>query len=146
MSDQKQGRCHSNESKNPEVSCCAEAQVCETPETVEERLTHQPYVDIRETDSAVYLTVDMPGVDENHLDLTVDKNVLTIVGKTSTPDYEGYELAYGEYADGDYQRTFRLSDTLDVTKIDATINQGVLLVTLPKVEEVQPQKITVKAV
>lgn len=128
-----------------QMSCCAEGQVCEKPEAVEERLVHHPHIDLRESDAAVYLTADMPGVDENSLELTVDKNVLTLVGKTSTPDYPDYELAYGEYSEGDYQRSFRLSDTLDVSKIEATVKQGVLSVVIPKVEEEQPQKIQVKA-
>jgi HSP20 family protein len=93
-----------------------------------------PRVDIYETNDAVALIADMPGVDENSVDITLEKNVLTINGYVEPERPEGYSLAYAEYRVGDYQRSFNLSNEIDQENIEATMKDGVLHLHLPKAE------------
>lgn len=103
-----------------------------------------PRVDIYETDDAVVLLADMPGVTEESVDITLEKNILTIVGYVDSEGYEGYGLAYSEYTEGDYERTFALSDEVERSEIEASLSNGVLRLTLPKAEEMRTRKIAVK--
>ena len=93
-----------------------------------------PRVDIYETNDAVALIADMPGVDENSVDITLEKNVLTINGYVEPERPEGYSLAYAEYRVGDYQRSFNISNEIDQENIEATMKDGVLHLHLPKAE------------
>jgi HSP20 family protein len=104
-----------------------------------------PRADIFENDDDIYLVVDLPGVDENSIDITIEKNVLTLNGYTEAEDLEGYALNLNEYEIGDYQRSFRLSNTIEKDKIQATIKDGVLRLQLPKAGEAKTRKIAVNA-
>ncbi len=106
------------------------------------RLAFVPRTDIYETNEAIVLLTDMPGVNENSIDITLENDVLTINGYVHTAYPEGYELVYGEYRVGDYQRSFTLSDKIDRNKIEATVKDGVLRLYLPKAEP-STRKITV---
>ena len=103
-----------------------------------------PQADIIETEEDYQLTLDMPGVDENSIDITLEKNTLTINGYTNFQRPEGYSLAAAEYRIGDYERSFRLTDKIDQDKIDAAYHDGVLELVLPKAEEAKVRKIKVK--
>jgi len=103
-----------------------------------------PAIDIIETADELKLYADMPGVDQTTIDITVDKDVLTIRGNVDAIPMEGYELIHQEYESGDYQRTFRLSDSVDQDKISAGYKKGVLELILPKAEKAKPKKIEVK--
>lgn len=109
------------------------------------RRVYTPKVDIYETDDVVVLLTDMPGVSEEDVDITLEKNVLTISGYVGDVEREGYGLAYREYGEGNYERTFALSDEVDRNKIEASMKDGVLKLTLPKAEEMKTRKITVKS-
>jgi HSP20 family molecular chaperone IbpA len=102
-------------------------------------------VDIYEAKDAIMLVADMPGVDEKTVDITLDKNILTISGAVEPDAFEGYQLGYSEYGTGDYQRSFTVSDEIDGDRIAATVKDGVLRVTLPKAEKVRARKIIVRA-
>jgi len=104
-----------------------------------------PRVDICETKDAIVLLADMPGVDEKSIDITLEKNVLTLLGRVGPDTYEGYRAAYVEYDAGDYERAFTLSDEIDRDRIDASVRNGVLRLTLPKAEPVKLRKINVKS-
>jgi HSP20 family molecular chaperone IbpA len=104
-----------------------------------------PRADIYETDEAIMVLVDLPGVDENSLDITLEKNVLTINGYTEPPKMEGYQLGYHEYEVGDYTRSFHLSDEIDREGIEASMKNGVLHLRLPKAGPAKARKISVKA-
>jgi HSP20 family protein len=126
-----------------------EKQEVEAPEGVERtgmRRIFVPRVDIFEHDGDVTLLADMPGVNSDSVDITLEKNILTIRGMVNFERPEGYDLAYAEYAVGDYERTFALSDEVDRDKIDATVKNGVLRLLLPKAEAAKARKIAVKAV
>jgi len=114
-------------------------------ERTRDRLAFVPRADIYETDDAVFVVADMPGVDESSLDITLENNVLTIDGYVEPLPPEGYSLIYAEYREGDYVRSFRLSDETDRASIEATLKDGVLRLTLPKGKEARRRKIAVKA-
>lgn len=107
--------------------------------------TFVPRVDIYEAKDALFLIADMPGVDENSVDVELEKNILTIAGRVNIDETKEKSLVYSEYETGDYERTFTLSDEIDREKIHATVKDGVLHLELPKAEKVKPKKIAVKA-
>lgn len=104
-----------------------------------------PKVDIYETKEAIVLVADMPGVDEKSVDVVLDKNTLTISGTAEPLSFTDYSIGYAEYDTGDYQRAFTISDEVDKDKIEATVKNGVLRLTLYKAEKVKARKIAIKA-
>jgi len=100
-------------------------------------------VDIYETNDAMFIVADMPGVDQSAVDITLEKNVLTIKGTVEPETPQNYSLAYAEYEIGDYERSFTLSNEIDQDNIEAKVNNGVLQLRLPKAS-VTKKKITVK--
>ncbi|HOO41268.1 MAG TPA: Hsp20/alpha crystallin family protein [Syntrophales bacterium] len=114
-------------------------------ERTRNRKVYVPKVDIYETKEAIILIADMPGVDEQSVDVVLDKNVLTISGRAEPLSFKDYSIAYSEYDVGDYQRAFTISDEVDREKIEATVKNGVLRLTLHKAEQVKAKKIVIKA-
>jgi HSP20 family protein len=112
-------------------------------ERTRERRLYTPSVDIIERKNDILLIADMAGVDENGLDITVEKKVLTIYGKVDGEMPQGHTLVTSEYGVGDYERAFTLSDEVDTEKIQATIKNGVLRLVLPKAETAKVKKIPV---
>lgn len=106
---------------------------------------YAPQVDIIERKNDIVVIADMPGVDENTVDLTLEKNVLTIYGRVESEIPNNYRLSMAEYGIGDYQRVFTLSDEVDRDKIQATVKNGVLKLVMPKAEAVKTRKIAVQA-
>jgi len=121
-----------------------EAQNIAGTERTRNRRVYVPKVDIYEAKDAIVLIADMPGVDEKSVDITLEKNVLTIAGTVEPESYEDYNITYSEYGTGDYERAFTISDEVDREKIEASVKQGVLRVTLPKAEPVKAKKIAIK--
>ena len=117
----------------------------ENAERTRARRAYIPRVDIYETEDALVMLADMPGVDENSVDITLEKNVLSINGYVEPAQPDNYSLAYAEYGVGDYQRSFTLSDEIDRDKIEAIVKNGVLRLQLPKAGPAKTRKITVKA-
>lgn len=123
-----------------------EAEIAESAERTRASRVYVPKVDIYSAGDAIIILADMPGVAEANIDITLDKDILTINGYVSDVDApEGYDMAHGEYGVGDYERSFTLPDEIDRDNIEASLSQGVLRVTLPKAPEAQARKITVKA-
>ena len=102
-----------------------------------------PTTDIFETDQALSLVVEMPGVNKGNVDVRVEEGVLTIQGELDFSQYEGMQPVYTEYNIGHYRRSFTLSNKIDQSRIGAEIKDGVLTLTLPKAEEAKPRRITV---
>jgi HSP20 family protein len=123
----------------------AEKQEVETAgaERTRERLAFIPRADIYETAEAITVVTDMPGVDETSVDITLEKNVLTIMGYVEPMQPEGYSLDHAEYNIGDFERAFTLSDQIDRNGIEATVKDGVLSLVLPKITEAQSRKIPI---
>ena len=103
-----------------------------------------PSVDIYESEDALILEADMPGVAPENVSIDVKDNQLTLRG-TVTAEGEKENVLLQEYGTGDYFRQFSLGRAVDQTKIEAAMKDGVLILTLPKAESIKPRKITVKA-
>lgn len=117
----------------------------ETPETIHGGRIFRPLTDIVETERGVALVLEMPGVAPDDVDVSLEKRVLTIRGKVKPTRPDNLELAFAEYAEGDYERAFTMSEDFDPEKIEAQMRNGVLTLSLPRAEETQPKKIAVKA-
>ncbi len=102
-----------------------------------------PEVDIFETDEAIVLDAEMPGVRKGDLSIDVRDDVLTIEGRIALDGYTGKRLVYSEYPVGNYYRRFELGKQIDQNRIEAATKDGVLTVTLPKVPKAMPRKIAV---
>ncbi|UCF67335.1 MAG: Hsp20/alpha crystallin family protein [Acidobacteriota bacterium] len=104
-----------------------------------------PEVDILETESAIILLADMPGVKPDGLTIDLRENVLTINGAVRERERGREQMLLCEYETGSFYRQFRLSAAVDQSKIDAALTNGVLRLTLPKVEEARPRRIEVRS-
>ncbi|QSH42102.1 Hsp20/alpha crystallin family protein [Lentisphaerota bacterium ZTH] len=102
-----------------------------------------PHVDIIENGNSILLMADMPGVNENSVEVELERQELKISGKVTPYVPEGYTKVLCEFKPGSFERTFTLSDTIDRSGIKAVMKNGVLRLILPKNKEVQPRKITV---
>ena len=105
--------------------------------------TYMPTADIFETEDALTVVLEMPGVSKDNVDVSVESGVLTIEGRIDFQKYEGLQPVYGEYNVGPYRRGFRISSQIDQNKIAAEMRDGVITLTLPKAEEAKPRRITV---
>lgn len=101
-----------------------------------------PPANIFETKDGYVLETEMPGVNKEGLEVTVENNELTLTGKRSVAPLPA-ELIYRESRDLDYRRVFDLDPSIDTGKITAKIESGVVTLTLPKAESVKPRKIAV---
>jgi HSP20 family molecular chaperone IbpA len=102
-----------------------------------------PYADIYETDEALTVVMEMPGVEKKDIAIALENNVLRVDGKIDFSKYEGLEPVFTEYAVGHYSRSFTLSNKIDQEQISAQVDDGVLTLTLPKTKETQPRKIPI---
>jgi len=122
-----------------------------TPPTMEhrDRIPNRPVFvppsDIYETKDSIVVLAEMPGVAPDGVDLTLERRVLTIRGRSGASDHAGYQLVYNEFANGDYERVFTLSENIDRDRIEATLKDGVLHLVLPKAETAKAKKIELKA-
>ena len=114
-------------------------------ERTRSRRSFVPRADIYETDKEIIVLADIPGANEKTVDITLEKNVLSIAALIEPVIPNGFDIAYAEYEEGDYQRSFRLSDEIDRDRIEAIVNNGVLRLHLPKAHAAKTKKITVKA-
>ena len=114
-------------------------------ERTREGLAFVPRADIYETDEAIVVVTDMPGVDADSVEIMLEENTLTINGYVEPAKPEGYTLAYAEYEVGDFVRAFTISNQINRDGIEATVKDGVLKLYLPKITEAQKRKIAIKA-
>lgn len=108
-------------------------------------MTFTPAVDIFEKGETTIIMADMPGVTPADIDVTLERQVLTLTGQVNPHTPEGYRRLASEYREGDYLRVFNLSDEVDQKKIKADFKNGVLRLELPRAVEAKPKKISVKA-
>jgi HSP20 family protein len=102
-----------------------------------------PTSDIFETDEALTVIMEMPGVEKNNVSIALENDVLRVDGQINFASYEGMEPVYTEYNVGHYVRGFTLSGKIDRDKISAQLDEGVLTLTLPKIKEAVPRRISV---
>ena len=103
-----------------------------------------PNADIYETNDALNVVLEMPGVEKSSVEVRVEDGVLKIDGRLDFSKYQGLQPLYTEYNVGHYSRSFRLSSKIDQNKIGAELKDGVLSLVLPKVEEAKPRTIQVQ--
>ena len=116
----------------------------EDMERTRSRQCFVPKADIYETEKEIIVLADIPGANEKTVDITLEKNVLSITAYVEPIRRNNFDIAYAEYEEGDYQRSFRLSDEIDRDKIEATVSEGVLRLRLPKSQGAKTKKIAVK--
>ncbi len=102
-----------------------------------------PYTDIYETENALTVVMEMPGVERENIDIGIEKDVLQVEGRIDFSRYAEMEPVYTEYNIGHYTRKFSLSSKIDQQRISAEMADGVLTLTLPKAEEAKPRRIPI---
>jgi len=130
--------------KNTELKVREKQEVVQSGEQTKPGLTFTPRVDIFETTTELTLLADMPGVTADTLSIDLRDNTLTLEGNIEKADRPNEEMIYEEYSVGRFFRHFSLSEMIDQSRIDAKLQDGVLRLTLPKVEKATPRKISVK--
>jgi HSP20 family protein len=103
-----------------------------------------PYADIHETDEALTVLMEMPGVAREGVSVALEDDVLRVEGRIDFSKYEGMEPVYTEFNVGHYTRSFALSGKIDRERIGAQLEDGVLVLTLPKAREAQPRRIAIQ--
>jgi HSP20 family protein len=104
-----------------------------------------PTFEVKETNDAFWIKADMPGVDDNNLDINLHNGVLTIAGHRDAEERkEGESFAIYERQYGSFTRSFALPDVADGDRIDAKLDHGVLTLSIPKRAEAKPKKIALK--
>jgi HSP20 family protein len=121
------------------------AQAPVATERTRTRKVYVPKVDIIETGAAMVLYADMPGTDEKSVEVTLEKNILTITGRVEPLKFEGRSIFHAEYDVGDYERAFTISDEVDRERIEALVKNGVLKLTLHKAPHAEARKISVRS-
>jgi HSP20 family protein len=114
-------------------------------ESTSNRRTFVPRADIYETANDIVVMADLPGADEQDIDITVEKNILTIKAVVQHEKPADHSLTYAEYAVGDFLRKFALPNEINREGISATMKNGVLRLVLPKSATAQVRKIAVKS-
>ena len=129
--------------ENKEISLREKEEIKkDTGEPTKEGVYYSPTVDIYETDDAITLLADLPGVEKSNLDINVEDRQLTITGLVGEPE-DRLQSVYTEYGIGGYTRSFKLGDAIDQSKIGAALKDGVLTLVLPKAEALKPRKIEI---
>lgn len=117
----------------------------ESAQRMPPRPVFMPPADIYETKDSIVVLAEMPGVSSEGVDISLERRVLTIRGRSASQDHSGYQRVYNEYSDGDYERVFTLSENIDRDRIEATLKDGVLQLVLPKAEAAKARKIELKS-
>jgi HSP20 family protein len=103
----------------------------------------KPLFEVQETSEAWGLTVQLPGVTKENLELTAENDQITVVGRRSWQAPAGWTGLYRESVDAPYRLVLEHDNNVDVAKIAAELKDGLLKVSLPKVEAVKPRKVTI---
>ena len=105
--------------------------------------TYVPDVDIYETPESLWLSVDLPGVDETSVQVNLSNGVLSIDGQVTLKDYDELSPRYTEYGIGNFARRFSVSTEVDTARIAGRMRNGVLELELPKTERAKPRQIPI---
>ena len=129
--------------KSQELSVQEKKEVAPKEEKTVPARFYVPNADIFETDSALTVVMEMPGVEKKDVSIQLENEVLRIEGRIDFSKYEELEPVYAEYNIGHYARTFALSNKIDQAGISADLADGVLTLTLKKAKEAMPKRITI---
>lgn len=105
---------------------------------------YTPLTDIYETADALILNMELPGVEKSSLSIEVERDQLSVQASIALNHYAGMKPLYSEYGIGHFARRFRLSNIIDRDGIRATLNDGVLVLTLPKVQQAATRTIAIQ--
>ena len=133
----------SNETRN-DIQKTDTDRLTATPEQTRPGPVYSPAVDIFETENAITVLADMPGVKANDLKIDLRENVLTLTGRVTAPQSSSELSVLREYDSGMFFRQFTLGETIEQSKIDAKLTDGVLRLELPKLERARPRQIAVR--
>jgi HSP20 family molecular chaperone IbpA len=114
-------------------------------EATRPQLLFRPDVDIVEHQDAFLVTADLPGVDESHVDVRLEKGVLRLEAELAAKNDPTWTPLHAEYRSGGYRREFALSEQIDAEGIEASLRDGVLELRLPKAAVHQPRRVEVRA-
>jgi HSP20 family protein len=133
-----------DDTQSKELKVREKQEVASPAEQTTPGLVFTPAVDIFETDKEITLLADMPGVKADDLTIDLRENVLTLSADIAPVDNKDEQDVMREYDTGRYYRQFTLGELINQENIDAKLNDGVLRLSLPKVEKATPKKIAVK--
>ena len=102
-----------------------------------------PTTDVYETEDALVVAMEVPGVGRDDVEIELKDDVLRVEGRIDSAKYGGMEPVYTEYGVGHWARSFALSEKVDRGRIGAQLDDGVLTLTLPKTAEAKPRRIAV---
>ena len=103
----------------------------------------QPVTDIFETEDALTVVLELPGVNKDSVEVGVENDVLTIAGRIDLSNYEGMQPLYTEYTIGNYARSFQISSKIEQESIKAQMKDGVMTLILPKGQKAKPRRVRV---
>jgi HSP20 family protein len=102
-----------------------------------------PVTDIFETEQALTVVLEMPGVGKESVEIDLENDVITITGRIDSSKYEGLQPLYTEYNIGNYSRSFQISSKIEQEGIKAELKDGVMTLVLPRAEKAIPRRISV---
>jgi HSP20 family molecular chaperone IbpA len=102
-----------------------------------------PTTDISETEDALLVVMEVPGVDRKDIDIKLEDDTLNVEARIDYSKYDGMEPLYTEYNVGHFARRFALSHVIDQQEIGATLSDGVLTLTLKKMQQAKPRRIDI---
>ena len=105
--------------------------------------TFVPASDIFETDEALTVLMEMPGVEKDAISVALEDDTLRVEGRIDFAKYQGMDPVYTEYMVGNYARGFTLSGKINREGISAQLENGVLILTLPKAKEAMTRRIAI---
>ena len=126
-----------------EIEVQQKKEVATAEEATRSARYYVPGTDIHESDDALDIVMEVPGVAKDGVEVTLKKDVLKVVAQVDFSNYEGLEPIYTEYEVGHFQRSFSLSSKIDQGGISARVENGVLHLHLPKTREAAPRRISV---
>jgi len=132
-----------SQTSQQEVAPREKRELTQAEERTEAGKFFSPHTDIHETERAVLVMMEMPGVGKDSIDIQVEKGVLTVKGTIDPARYESVQPLYTEYNVGNFVRTFTVSSKVDAANISATVADGVLTIELPKAKEALARRISV---
>jgi HSP20 family molecular chaperone IbpA len=127
-----------------EVALQGKKELAPAQERTEAGKFYSPYTDIYETNDAVVVAMEVPGVERSSIDIRLDKGVLTVTGNVDPNRYQDLTPIYSEYNVGNFVRSFTLSTKIASDAISAGVADGVLTVRLPKAKEALARRIEIQ--
>ena len=129
--------------ENQELQVREKREVDTSREATKPTRAFVPSADIYESETALTVVLEMPGVSKENVDVNVEDGVLTVEGRIEFSKYERLQPVYSEYNVGPYRRSFQISNQIDHSKIAAQMRDGIMILELPKVETAKPRRIQV---